>query len=56
MIRHYTHDIISCCDVFTHFSTNASHTHHSINYEAIAIKLFIHQSLAFIKNFDALWN
>ena len=42
--------------MFTHFSTYVSHTHHSINYEAIAIKIFIYQSLAFIQNFDALWN
>ena len=42
--------------MLTHFSTNVSHTHHSINYEAVAIQLFIHQSLVFIQNFDTLWS
>ena len=33
----YTHDIIFCWYMRTHLSSNVSHTHHSINFEAVAI-------------------
>ena len=57
IVIHYEQAVYSWYNfMFTHFSTNVSHTHHSINYEDIAIKSFIHQSLAFIQNFDALRN